>query len=103
MQNQPVIGKRGNFHNTYLIPREDLSWRKKWPRLLDCMFVAMASDDPDYFDAREPGEFAVVDVETKEKAWFEIPAGATPEVLTGMVESHFACSALRVDEFLWVV
>ena len=103
MQNQPHIGKRGNFHSRYFFPRDDFDLRKKLPRLLDCMIVAAPPGDPDYFAACDPGEFAVVDVDTKEKAWFEIPAGATPEVLTGMIESHFACSALHVAEFLWVV
>ena len=49
------------------------------------------------------GEFAVVDVVTKEKAWFEMPYGATPEIVRALIEGHFDAPAFRVGPKLWFV
>ncbi len=92
---------RGSFHSRYL--RDSDKRPGKTPRLLDCLIAIAATDDPDYFDAPEAAEFAVVDVVTKEKAWFEFPYGCTPEMVTGMIESTFASEAFRVGEKVWLV
>lgn len=101
---EPPRVLRGTFHMSYAIAKEDRhKARAKWPRLLDCLRCVAQSDDPEYFLEAMPGEFAVVDVVTKEKAWFEMPYGCTPEIVQAMVEGHFAAQAFRVGEKLWLV
>lgn len=70
---------------------------------MDCLLVIANVGDQNYFEPRAPGEFAIVDLETKEKGWFELVVGVTPEMVTAMIESNFAASAVRVDSWLWVV
>lgn len=95
---------RGSFHGAYVIPKERRDRRyAAFPRLLDCMVCVAASDDPEYMDAPDAGEFAVVDVVTKEKAWFELPYGATPEIVHALIEGHFGAQAFRVGDKLWFV
>lgn len=100
-----VTAHRGTFHERYLKAKDvrDHTSRVVWPRLLDCLVCVAQSDDPEYMQACDKGEFAVVDVVTKEKAWFEMPFNATPEIVTAMVESHFGASAFRVGPKLWFV
>jgi hypothetical protein len=96
--------RRGTFHDSYVIAKDARhKGYAKWPRLLDCVKCIAQSDDPDYFQGPEAGEFCVVDVVTKEKAWFEMPYGATPEILTALITSHFASDAFRVGNKLWFV
>lgn len=104
---EPVITeRRGDFHRPYALdknrPYQPAS-EGRTPRLMDHVMAVVASEDPDYMTDPAPGEFAVVDVVTKEKAFFEMPYGATPEIVTGMVSSHFAANAVRVGEKLWFV
>ncbi|MES2979732.1 MAG: hypothetical protein V4731_15015 [Pseudomonadota bacterium] len=94
---------RATFHNRYAIKRSTLAYRNNWPRLVECILCIAKDGDPDYFQPGAEREFEVVDLRTREKAWLEIPLGAAPEVLQGMIESHFACRAHRVSEWLWVV
>ncbi len=94
---------RGGFHYSYAVGVSQRSLRSKVPRLLECLLCVAQLGDPEYHDACEPGEFAVVDFMTKEKAWFERPPGATNEVVTGMVESTFAAVALQVLPSVWIV
>jgi hypothetical protein len=95
---------RGNFHGRYLFPKtKESDVRERGPRLLDLLLCVAPGNDPEYMDAPKAGEFAVVDVVTKEKAWFEMPYGCTPEIVKSMVESCFQCSAYRVGNKLWFV
>jgi hypothetical protein len=94
---------RATFHDRYAISKTELSFRLTWPRLIECILCTAQEGDPDYFEPCGANEFEVVDLRTKEKAWLEIPKGARPEVLTGLIESHFACKSHRVSESLWVV
>lgn len=94
---------RGTFHDSYLIPVDMRDRRNPFPRLLECVLCLAQSDDPEYFQACELGEFAVIDLQTGEKVWCEIPTDATAENITAIVEGHFAAKAHRVDQFLWVV
>lgn len=98
-----ITVRRGTFHMRYALPKEKRAMNADGVRLLDVLLVVVPSDDPEYFDTPEAGEFAVVDVVTKEKAWFEMPYGCTPDVVTGMVSRHFATSAYRVGPALWFV
>lgn len=97
------LSKRGSFHTNYALSKERRPVGRFTARLLDCMLAVAPHDDPDYFENPGPGEFAVVDVVTKEKAWFDMPHGATPEIITGMIENTFAASAFRVGPSLWIV
>lgn len=95
---------RGTFHSAYVIPQEKRhKGYAKWPRLLDCLVCIAQSDDPEYLAAPDAGEFAVVDVVTKEKAWFEMPHGCTPEIAHALIEGHFGAPAFRVGNKLWFV
>jgi hypothetical protein len=98
-----VPEQRASFHSQYAVHAERRDKHRKWPRLLECLVCVVSNEDPRYFDTCDEGEFAVVDTATKEKAWFEMPDGATPADVTGMVESTFAAPALRVDRALWIV
>lgn len=102
---EPIVTEhRGNFHQRYVIPAEKRHpIYAKFPRLLECMRCVAQSNDPEYFDEPDAGEFAVVDVVTKEKAWFEMPHGATPEIVHALIEGHFGSAAFRVGNKLWFV
>lgn len=96
-------GQRASFHSQYAVQADRRDKHQKWPRLLECLVCVVSNGDPRYFDSCDEGEFAVVDTATKEKAWFEVPEGATPADVSGMVESTFAAPTLRVDRALWIV
>jgi hypothetical protein len=98
-----VSPQRASFHSQYAVQSGSRDKHCKWPRLLECLIYVVRQEDPSYFDACDEGEFAVVDIATKEKAWFEMPKGAAPADITGMVESTFAAPALQVDLALWIV
>lgn len=95
--------KRGNFHQRYALDKAHRAMNAPGWRLLDCLLCVAPKDDPDFLDDPAAGEFAVVDAKTQEKAWFEMPQGCTPDVVQGMVESHFAACAVRVAQKVWVV
>jgi hypothetical protein len=95
--------QRGSFHSQYIVPKGARDKSKTWPRLLDRLLCVAQVDDPDYLSPCGDMEFAVIDFATHEKAWFDMPPGATPDVLTRMVEEAFAATAFRADPKLWVV
>lgn len=94
---------RGSFHARYAKPKAERTPDQKGHRLLDCLKAIAPSDDPEYFMPAAAGEFAVVDVVTKEKAWFEMPHGCTPDMVTAMITSTFNADAFRVGNKLWFV
>lgn len=101
---EPAITiKRGNFRQAYAVPKDKRAANCARTRLLDCMIALALHEDAQYFDNAGPGEFAVVDVVTKEKAWFQMPFEATPDTITGMIASHFDAPAFRVGPRLWFV
>lgn len=59
--------------------------------------------DLQYLHPPEPGQFAVLDVQQGEKAFFQAPRGRHPEELRDLVEAHFELPAERVAEFVWAV
>ena len=100
---QPT-NKRGSFHGHYSLPQSQrIAKTPPRYRLLDCLLAVAASDDPEYMQPAGNGEFAVVDVITKEKAWFDMPPDCVPEMVTEMIEGCFLCSAYRVGNKLWFV
>jgi hypothetical protein len=94
---------RGNFRQRYAITGDNLPKNRTGWRLMDLCLAIAESDDAEYFADIEAGEFSVVDVVTKQKAWFEMPYGCTADQVTGMVSSHFNASAFRVGEKMWFV
>lgn len=93
---------RGNFHRPYVVSAAN---RRRQPghRLMDLMTVIVPEADPEYLEPPQAGEFCVIDVVTREKGFFELPAGTTPEQVTGMASSHFDSTAFRVGPALWFV
>lgn len=59
--------------------------------------------DLEYLHLPEPGQFAVLDLQRGEKAFFQAPRGAHAEELHDLVEAHFELPAERVAEFVWAV
>ena len=101
---EPTVGQaRGSFRSVYAFKKDEPYRHGKGLRLLDCLICFWDHESGAYFNAPGAGEFCVVDVVTKEKAWFELPFGATPETITAMIRSHFAADAFRVGDRLWFV
>jgi hypothetical protein len=94
---------RGSFHGRYLKTPLQRDKRSKLPRLLDCLLLVVQWGDLRYLAQPDPGEFVVVDLEQREKGFFELPRGATPDDLHGMIEGQFGARAERIGEFTWVV
>ncbi len=103
MIDQSHVSQRGSFHFRYAIRAQDRDKRNTSLRLMDWLVVVAQNGDPNYFQPCEAGEFAIVDLATKEKGWFELQSGLTPDQVTRMIESNFAAPALRVESWLWVV
>ena len=103
METTDLHGLRGTFHSRYAMARSNEPGNNKRPRLLECLLTVVPFGDSTYFGPCAANEFAVVDMDTGEKAWLEIPPGYTPEILHRIIESHFARLARRVTESVWVV
>ena len=103
METTDLHGLRGTFHSHYAVARSNEPRNFKRPRLLECLLTIVPFGDAGYFGPYAENEFAVVDMDTNEKAWLEIPPGSTPEILHRIIESHFARLARRVTESVWVV
>jgi hypothetical protein len=102
--------KRGSFHVSYALPRAgvrddgQLIAGAKGPRLLDHLLCINHEDSAGYLHDGEGKEFAVLDLETGEKALFERPDSLTNhEQITAMVQSTFNATAFRVSARLWIV
>ena len=98
-----VSAARGSFRAAYAVIKTERSITSTLPRLLDHVLSIAEHGDDDYFVNAGGNEFAVVDVVTREKAWFEMPKGCTPDNITAMIESTFDASAFRVGSRLWFV
>lgn len=59
--------------------------------------------DREYLQQPAPGQFAVIDAQQREKAFFEVPQGASPGELRILIERHFELPAERVAEFVWTI
>lgn len=95
--------KRGTFHTRYLLDKSKLDHRYDGWRLLDCLLWVATEDAIGYLELPKNGEFAVIDVRTREKAFFEMPFGCIPDRVTAMVNSHFAAVGFRIADKLWAV
>ena len=100
---QKYEAKRTGFHTSRSVNPETRSPLRKSTRLMDYCLGTLDIADPDYLTEITPAEFAVIDMQTGEKGWFDWQQGTTPEEVTGMVESCFNSAARRVAFRLWAV
>jgi hypothetical protein len=95
--------RRATFHARYAIPNNMRDKRNLWPRLAECCICIRNLQAIDYMAPAADGEFVVVDVVTREKAWFEWPEGMPAGEIGRIVEGHFDSAAFRVGERIWFV
>lgn len=101
---QPTAPARGAFHGAYALPKEQRDIpRKHQHRLLDLLIGISTKTQPQFMAAAGEKEFAVIDLLREEKAFFEMPAGVTPEYVHSMIESTFNSRSLRIASRTWVV
>lgn len=94
---------RATFESPYLVSKAQRPLNSKSPRLGDHLLYCVEFGSRDYLQETCVGEFGVIDLANRQKAWFETPTSATSEQITAMIESHFDASAFQVDIRLWVV
>lgn len=96
---------RPTFHSRYIVSAterraKDQRPGRNGPRLLDC--IKIVQTDLDFVSALQTGEFAVVDLERREKAVCELPAGGLVQA-AAMIESYFAKAPIRITDRIWAV
>ena len=94
---------RATFHSRYAVPKHKREATSTGYRLGDLIRVIVEPGELDSLKDAGPGEFAVLDLKTSEKAFCELPYGATPATVKAMIESHFDTHAIRATEKLWIV
>jgi hypothetical protein len=94
---------RATFNSPYRVTKSHRNAKANCPRLGDHLVHFVDIEATDYFREILPGEFSVVDLANRQKAWFEAPSGATPEQIHSMIEGHFKSKAFRIAAFLWAV
>lgn len=72
-------------------------------RLAPYLLSVARRGDLQYLRQPAPGQFAVLDVEQGEKAFFQIPRSVDLEGMRDLIESHFGSAAERVAEFVWAI
>lgn len=90
---------RATFNSPYVFGTKEA----KKPRLRDCLLCIAEPGGRDFFAETQKTEFAVLDVLSKSKAWYERPPGADESQIEAMIESHFGTRAFRADTRLWFV
>lgn len=93
---------RARFDTPYAFGRDRYQRQKKC-RLMELNTTTALPGDDDYFGPVRAGEFVVVDVVTREKAWFEWMDGLEPQHVTELIAGHFGDAAYRVGERVWFV
>ena len=94
---------RATFHSRYAVPKHKREVTSTGYRLGDLIRVIVNPGEVESLKDAGPGEFAVLDIKTKEKAFLEMPYGSTPASLKALIESHFDTHAIRATEKLWIV
>jgi hypothetical protein len=106
MSQAPAIAGnvRGDFHKPYLRARDAFERGPyKGFRLMDTLLFVCPHDHPQFHDMPGNGEFAVVDLQRMEKAFFEMLYGATEGSCMELIRSHFAADPVCVADKLFVV
>lgn len=96
---------RATFHSRYAVGKHQRGGNPNHngPRLGDYMTCVMALDSVDALAEPAKAEFCVVDTQQREKAFVEMPFGATPASVKTLIESHFDARATRVTDKIWIV
>ena len=94
---------RATFLSPYLLSKGRKHIKSKSLRLGDLLLSVVEFGAPAYIQPTESMEFSVIDLVTRQKAWFETPPGSSPEQIGAMIEGHFDATAYRVDSRIWVV
>lgn len=94
---------RATFHSRYAVPKSKREVTQTGHRLGDLIRVIVGPGEVDSLTDAAPGEFCVLDLKTREKAFLDMPYGATPASLKTMIESHFDTHAFRATEKMWLV
>lgn len=100
---EPAVTQfRARFDTPYAMGRDRYQQKKKY-RLMELNVAKALPGDDKYFGPVGFGEFVVVDVVTREKAWFEWLDGLEPPEVTALIAGHFGDAAYQVGERVWFV
>lgn len=96
---------RPTFHNRYIVSAterraKDQRPDRNGPRLLDC--IKVVCNDDLYFYPIADSEFMVFDMQRRERAICELPAGGTVKA-EAMIASYFAATPVRLTDRIWAV
>ena len=94
---------RPTFHSTYTVDDRDREPMRRGPRLLDCITSIHVLGEVESIAEPLAGEFAVIDLKTREKAFVEMPFGCGPDTARRMIESYFDAGVTRIADKLWMV
>lgn len=94
---------RATFHSRYAVPKHKREVTQTGHRLGDLITSIHAPGEVESLDDAPAGCFCVVDLKTREKAFAELPYGATPASIKSLIEGHFDTHAFRVTEKMWLV
>lgn len=94
---------RATFHSRYAVPKHKREVTSTGYRLGDLIRVIVEPGEVESLEDAGAGEFCVLDLKTREKAFLELPYGATPDSLKALIESHFDTHAFRATEKMWLV
>lgn len=94
---------RATFHSRYAVPKNRREVTQTGHRLGDLITMIFAHGEVESLNDADDGDFCVVDLKTREKAFAVLPHGASPASIKAMIESHFDTHAFRVTEKMWLV
>ena len=94
---------RATFHSRYSVPAHKREVTQKGHRLGDLIRVIVDAGEVESLTDAPAGEFCVLDLKTREKAFCELPYGATIASVKVMIESNFDTHAFRATEKMWLV
>jgi hypothetical protein len=93
---------RPRFAHKYTVPAGERKKATDRPRLLDLLITIAPDSSTDFLAVPEKGEVAVIDVVRREKAFFMLPQGTTPEQVAQLVSEFFGAPAMRLESRLWM-
>jgi len=94
---------RPTFASRYTTAKDKRHPKGTEPRLLDCLLDVAPHGSERHIREPENGTFAVYDSATREKAFFEMPWGASPVSIAAMIERTFAETPTRISAKTWIV
>lgn len=94
---------RPTFHSRYTVGDKQRDCNRRGPRLLDHITSIQGLGEMDSLTEPQAGEFAVIDLRTREKAYVTMPFGCGPDTAFRMIESFFGQGVTRIADKLWMV